>query len=456
MPTKVLLCDTADGLAQLQYALMKSGADLEIEVVADGFRAVEVAARTQPAVVVAEIGLEGLSGVDLVERLLRVVPETVVICWTNVPSPVIAGQMLKAGASAYVLKEDGPDAILRAMRAVLDGNVALSPRVGVQLAERLVSESTRRRDLELALTQVSERLDSLTTAKADFLANVSHELRTPVTVAKGIAYVLKNRGLPEEDQEEFLDQLESSLEKLMMLIDEMLTIADLDRGTLTLKTSDLDLSPILDHVADEIERQYPAVQILRDVPERLPGAADAVRFAEVVRQLLDNACRYSPEGRPVLVKARAMTEGTVISVTDHGAGMARDLVARAFNEPFTAGEEILRKERAGAGVGLHMARQLVLQHGGIMWADPLPAGGTRVSFVIPAHAGQTVTEPPRLPDPDETGDVGPAVFEPVDLGPAALEPPVGEPSAPATPPRPDLIEEALVAIPQSTSTTSSS
>jgi signal transduction histidine kinase len=406
MPTKVLLCDSADGLAQLQYHLLKSGASLEMEVVTDGFRAVEVAARTQPAVVVTEIGLEGLSGSDLVRRLLAIVPETSVICWTNAPSPVMAAQMLHAGASAYLLKEDGPDAVLRAIRAVLDGNVALSHRVGSQMADRLVTESIQRQELELALGEVSERLESLTTAKADFLANISHELRTPVTVAKGIAYVLKNRGIPEEEQLDFLSQLEGSLEKLMMLIDEMLTIADLDRGTLTLKLTEVDLAPILLHVADEIARQYPGVEIRREVPEGLPGAADPVRFAEVVRQLLDNACRYSPESEPVVLKGRGMTEGVVVSVTDHGAGIPREVVSRAFNEPFSAGEDILRKERSGAGVGLHMARQLVLQHGGIMWADPLPAGGTRVSFVIPAHQGDTVTKRPTLGEADPVAPVG--------------------------------------------------
>jgi len=400
MPTRVLLCDTPDGLAQLQYTLIKSGAGLEMEVVTDGFRAVEVAARTQPTVVVAEIGLEGLAGTDLVRRLLAIVPETSIVCWTNVSSPVTAAQMLHAGASAYLLKEDGTEAVLRAIRAVIDGNVALSHRVGAQLADRLVAESTQRRDLELALGEVSERLEALTTAKADFLANISHELRTPVTVAKGIAYVLKNRGIPEEEQLEFLGQLEGSLEKLMMLIDEMLTIADLDRGQLTLKLTEVDLSPILAHVAEEIGRQYEAIEIRREVPDRLVCPADPVRFAEVVRQLLDNGCRYSPEGQPVVLKARAMSEGVVVSVTDHGVGVPRDVVAKAFNEPFTAGEDILRKERAGAGVGLHMARQIVLQHGGILWAEPLPIGGTRVSFVIPAHAGQTLTSPPELAEPE--------------------------------------------------------
>lgn len=403
MATRVVLCDTADGLAKLQYTLLKSSADLEMEVVTDGFRAVEVAARTQPAVVVAEIGLEGLSGADLVRRLLAIVPETAVICWTNVASPITAAEMLHAGASAYLLKEDGADAVLRAIRSVLDGNVALSPRVGLQVADRLVNESNHRRDLELALGEVSERLETLTTAKADFLANISHELRTPVTVAKGIAYVLKNRGIPQEEQDEFLGQLEASLEKLTLLIDEMLTIADLDRGTLTLKLTDVDLAPILSHVADEMVRRYPNIPLHRDLPVALPGSADPVRFAEVVRQLLDNAYRYSREDRGVVLKGRTLTEGVVVSVTDHGEGIPREIVSQAFNEPFSTGEDVLRKERAGAGVGLHMARRLVLQHGGIMWAEPLPAGGTRFSFVIPARQGDTISEPPILAEHEPAG-----------------------------------------------------
>jgi len=396
MPIKVLLCDSADGLAQLQYALIKSGADLQLEVVTDGFRAVEVASRTQPEIVVTEIALDGLAGTELVRRLLATVPETHVICWTAVPSPVTAGEMLGAGASGYLLKEDGSEAVLRAIRGVMAGNVTLSHRVALQVGERFAWEAQQRRAFEEALSETTEQLDHLTTAKAEFLANVSHELRTPVTVAKGIAYVLKNRGIPEEEQHDFLSKLESSLEKLMMLVDEMLTIADLDRGTLSLKLTDVDLAPLLRHVADEIGRQYPDVEIERYVPESLPAAADPVRISEVVRQLLDNACRYSPDDVAVQLSARMMSEGVVVSITDHGRGVHRELVTRAFNEPFSTAEDVLRKERDGAGVGLHMARQLVRQHGGIIWVDPLPAGGTRMSFCIPIHSGEQVTAQPAL------------------------------------------------------------
>jgi signal transduction histidine kinase len=393
MPTKVVLCDTPDGLAQLQYVLIKSGAALEVETVTDGLRAVEVAARTHPELVVTGTGAgedeDDLAGDELVRRLLAVAPGTKVICWAE-PTPLAAAEMLEAGAAAFVSREEGPDGVFRAMRAVHAGPVALSTDVAVGMAGHLLEEAGRVETLETTIAEVSDQLQSLTTAKADFLANVSHELRTPVTVAKGIAYVLKNRGIPPNEEEEFIGQLEASLEKLSMLIEEMLIVADMDRGTLSLELTDLDLAPLLRQVADEIGRQFPDVTIEREIPETLPGAADPTRFAEIVRQLLDNACRYSPEGVAVQLKGRPMDEGVVVSVTDHGEGMARQTASRAFDEPFSAGEDILRKERAGAGVGLHMARQLVVQHGGILWADPIPSGGTRVSFVIPNTPGERI------------------------------------------------------------------
>jgi signal transduction histidine kinase len=408
MSTKVLLCDTAEGLAQLQYALLKSGEDLQTDVVTDGVRAVESAARTQPEVVVAEIGLDGLAGAELVRRLIATVPEARVICWTTLPSPFTAAEMLGVGASGYLLKEDGPEAVARAIMPVLGGNVVISPRIAEQIGARFGQAVRHEREMESALADTSEQLDLLTSAKAEFLANVSHELRTPVTVAKGIAYVLKHRGIPDDEREEFLEKLEGSLEKLMTLVDELLTIAELDRGTLLLQLVETDLAPIVRHVADDMARRYPAVTIEQAVPEHLLAVADQGRISEVVRQLIDNACRYAPEAGAVQVRARTMDEGVVVSITDHGQGMAREIAMQAFNQPFSTGEEILRKERSGIGLGLHMARQLIVQHGGVIWADPLPAGGTRVSFCLPVTRGERLTEPPPI-----TADVEAPALRPV-------------------------------------------
>jgi signal transduction histidine kinase len=183
-------------------------------------------------------------------------------------------------------------------------------------------------------------------------------------------------------------------------VDELITIAELERGTLEFDLAIVDLAPLLRHAADEIGRQYPSVWIDRDISEVLPAYADPARIGEVVRQLLDNACRYSPDDKSVEIRARALAEGVVVTVTDRGQGMQREVAHQAFDQPFSTGEATLRKEKAGVGVGLHLARQLIVGHGGILWADPIPSGGTRVSFCVPAHAGERVTTPPvELPTP---------------------------------------------------------
>ena len=395
MTVTVLLCDTADGLAQLQYALIRSGADLQLEVTADALRAVELAARTKPDVIVTELTMEGLGGAELLKRLRASAPGSRTICYSDVADPRMVAEVLAAGAAGYVLREEGPDEVLRAVLAAAAGaGASLSAGAAALVAGTLGEALDDRERLSIQLAEIEEATRQGTAAKAEFLSNISHELRTPVTVAKGIAYVLRNRHIPDGEWEEFIQQLQASLDKLMMMVDEIITIAEIERGTLELDIAELDLAPLLRHAADEIGRQYPDLEIQRLFPDTLRAFADPARIGEVVREILDNGCRYSPEGRPVELRARLLDEGVVVTVTDRGQGMQRGVASQAFDQPFSTGEATLRKEKAGVGVGLHLARQLIVQHGGILWTDPVPSGGTRVSFCLPSSRGETVTELP--------------------------------------------------------------
>jgi signal transduction histidine kinase len=256
---------------------------------------------------------------------------------------------------------------------------------------RAVTEAHR---LRVELDELASSVTQGTSAKADFLANISHELRTPVTVAKGIAYVLRNPAVPEDEREQFLGQLQASLDKLMGIVDEIITIAELERGTFELDVTAMDLAPLIRHAVDEVAREYPQTPIEAVVPDELRAVADGPRIGGVVRELLDNACRYSPTGRAVELAARMLDEGVVLSVTDHGDGLDRAIAMKAFEQPFSTGEATLRKEKAGVGVGLHLARQIVWEHGGVMWSDPLPGGGTRISFCVPINEGERLAVPP--------------------------------------------------------------
>jgi signal transduction histidine kinase len=394
MGATVLVCDAADEVAYLQYHLLREAPDLVVDVTSDPFRAVEAAARARPDVITVDLGLDGMEGTELIRRLCASTPGTRVIARSSSREAAAVAEALGAGATGYVLREDGPDALLAAVRAALTGAAVLSPVVATAFGSEVARLVASERALAAELEEIRSSVTQGTSAKADFLANISHELRTPVTVAKGIAYVLRNPAVPEGERDQFLGQLQASLDKLMAIVDEIITIAELERGTFELDITPMDLAPLIRHAVDEVGREYPDTPIDAQLPDELRAIADGPRIGGVVRELLDNACRYSPLGRGIELSARMLDEGVVVIVTDHGVGLDRSLAMKAFDQPFSTGEATLRKEKAGVGVGLHLARKIVIEHGGVMWSDPLPGGGTRVSFCIPINEGQRLAVPP--------------------------------------------------------------
>jgi signal transduction histidine kinase len=396
MTTTVLLCDAPDEVSRLQYHLLREAPDLLVEVTTDAVRAVDAVVRARPQIVVCEPELDGLPSGELIRRLRATSPATKVIARGAFADAGRVAAALGAGASAYLTKAEPLESVVSTIRSVDGGAVLLSPVAAMVLGDELGAMTGRIRELEGELSELKADVSAGSTAKADFLANISHELRTPVTVAKGIAYVLRNPTVPEVERGQFLDQLQGSLDKLMAIVDEVITMSELEKGTFSLELAPTDLAPLVRHAVDEISRQYPAQSIAAQVPDTLAAVADGAKIGGVVRELLDNACRYSPPERPVEVVARMLNEGVVVAVTDHGEGLDRNVATKAFEQPFSTGEGILRKEKAGVGVGLHLARQIVVEHGGIMWADPLPGGGTRVSFCLPAHAGERLSSPPSV------------------------------------------------------------
>jgi signal transduction histidine kinase len=405
---RVLLCDRGSVLADFQDVVRAAYPESQVDIETDPYRAVERAHDTRPEIIVTEIDLSGIAGVELIRRFRDAAPRARVVVWTREDSADSALAALGAGGAGWLLKAEGNERVLAAIAAASRGVISISPDIADALSRREARARLHELELEDALALSAGELDGVTTAKAEFLSNISHELRTPVTVAKGISHIIAKRDVAEPERGRLLSQLDQSLDKLMGIVDGLLTIAESERGNLTLEIEAFDLVPAIDAIVDEVGARYPQVSIDRALPRQLTTSADRTRIGEVVRHMLDNACRYSPASGTVQITARSQVEGTVVSVTDHGEGILREVVARAFDEPFSTGEAILRKERAGAGLGLHMARRLVVEHGGVMWADPLPGGGTRVSFCIPAQDGDTldappmVAEPPVTPEPAET------------------------------------------------------
>jgi signal transduction histidine kinase len=382
MVCSVLLCDTATEISALNDATIVEP-DLVVEVTTDGARALEMAARSRPNVVVCRLSMEGFTGTELLARLQASSPVSRIVTRVRAEDAPRAASCLTGGASGVVATDDDPSDVVEVIRAVTAGAIAVSPRIARALGQTLTAAASDVGRLTQELDELRASVSAGTSAKADFLSNVSHELRTPVTVAKGIAYVLRNPSVGDGEREEFLDQLQGSLDKLMNIVDGIITMSELERGTFRLALSETDLAETVRRAVAVARAQHPSVSIEASIAPELHTVADEARLESVIGELLDNACRYSPEGAPVEVSARAMSEGIVVSITDRGEGLDRTVARRSFEEPFSTGEGVLRKEKSGVGAGLHLARQLVVEHGGTLWTDPLPGGGTRAAFCIP-------------------------------------------------------------------------
>lgn len=369
-----------------------------VEQADDGYRTIVVVERTHPGTVLVSLSAGGPDAPELIERIRQIEPSCRILFVAAEPDAARDAELVTAGANGILL-ESNVAALSHAVEQVSSGGLILDPLVAADLGQALIESVTQRGEWARQLADRTRQAEELARAKSDFLANVSHELRTPLTIIKGVAATLRMTEA-DEKQSGMLSQIERATDNLVMQIESIITQASMNRGDYTVNVVGCDLSQTIRAAAEEAAAGHPNVSLEMGVSDHVQAVADIRAIRGVVRQLVDNACRYSDAGGVVSLKARSGDEGLTVHVTDRGVGVDREKVAAALAEAFSPGEEIMTKERAGLGLGLNLARNLIALHGGILWAEPLPGGGSRVSFTIPPKAAATAgsAEPGTLAD----------------------------------------------------------
>ena len=363
-----------------------------VEVADDGYRAIELAERTRPSAALVDAAASGPKTQELIRRVKLAVPGCNVVVLVAEPSAERDVEHLRAGADAILLGAPDSGFLVWTLQRLGEGGLVLAPTVARSLGQALSDAVTQRGEWAKQLSARTKQAEDLARAKSDFLGNVSHELRTPLTIIKGVAATLRVSN--PQGNEEMLGQVEKAADKLILMIESIITHASMERGDYSLTFRKCDLALPIRDATDNAATGYPHVTVEMFIPEHLPAIADARAIRGVVRQLVDNACRYSDAGGVVSVKARGGEEGVTVHVTDRGQGVNRDKIQAALGQAFSPGEEIMTKERAGLGLGLNLSRNLVGLHGGILWHEPLPGGGSRVSFTIPPEGPEGAKDQP--------------------------------------------------------------
>ncbi len=267
--------------------------------------------------------------------------------------------------------------------------MAASLQASVQSLERKVEERTR--ELQRALAELSRKgrqLEIASEHKSHFLANMSHELRTPLNAIIGFSQVLRQRlfGPINERQEEYLDDILSSGNHLLSLINDVLDLSKVEAGQVELEVALFSLRETLERGVVMV-REPATKDGVRLSLELAPGVdlveGDERRLRQVIFNLLSNAVKFTPEGGEVVVATASRDHEVLISVTDTGPGIRVEDHERIFEE--FQQTDVGVQLREGTGLGLALSKRLVELHGGRIWVESEPGHGSRFVFTLPAN-----------------------------------------------------------------------
>jgi signal transduction histidine kinase len=255
-----------------------------------------------------------------------------------------------------------------ATRAIASGD--LDRRVPVTSADEIGR-------LADSINTMAADLARLEAARREFIAKISHDLRTPLTAIKG--FVINLQDTAPESMQSALGTIDEQTDRLVRLVNDLLALSRLQRGELRLERTSVDLAQLARSTVGLVEAKAlrAGQAVCLDLPSQLPHLeGDADRLQQALLNLLDNALKFAPAGSTVQVSAAAGQGDITLRVLDDGRGLTAGELEHAF-EPY------FRGAGGGAGLGLTIAREIVLAHGGRIWLSPRPEGGAEAGFSLP-------------------------------------------------------------------------
>lgn len=283
------------------------------------------------------------------------------LMWVLIPA--VLGAAVVAVLLARPVARDAKRICDAAMR-VADGD--LTARSGVRRNDEL-GEAAEMFDVMVA------RLDAVERERALMLSSISHDLRTPLAALRAAVEAIRDGVAADPDM--YLTGMERQVRALSSLVDDLQLHSRLVSGTLELRRTRIDLTELADEAMETVRplAENRRVKLLLEAPSRITIEADGSQLGRVIRNLLDNAIRHAPNDSVVLVQVAADGPHAVLRVIDQGDGFPAEFRSRAF-EPFTRADPARDLSTGTAGLGLSIARGIVLAHHGSVGLGDGPGG----------------------------------------------------------------------------------
>lgn len=352
----------------------------------EGYR---IMATTPIHVVLCDQRMPNMTGIAFFERIKNDFPDAVRLLVTGYPEAETSIAAINAGdVFRYITKPWDPVELEMIVAQAFERYGLVAQNQALLNELRAVNASLEERVAErtTALMAANEQLQQANDLKNEFMGIAAHDLRTPLTVIKGIAsMMLSQPDLPPYQRDEYMQMILDAVEDMIALLNDLLSISEIESGKLVLRPKEVDLYRYLRRIA-QVNRPMAAskdIHLVLHLDDDLPRMRfDPERVQQVFNNLLSNAFKFSNPGTTVTLRATRSPGGVRFTVIDQGPGIAPEEVGHIF-EAFRRASPRATGAEGSTGLGLAICKRIVELAGGTIEVESEVGYGSRFSFTLP-------------------------------------------------------------------------
>jgi len=265
--------------------------------------------------------------------------------------------------------------------------------------EKLPGENplkTIRNAIETLTSEKNKEIDALKKRDAfrkDLIADISHELKTPIFAAQGFVHTLIDGAVKEKAvRKKFLKKAAKSLDGLDLLVQDLLTLSQIETGQVKMRFAEFDLAALVEEVFDQFKGKSNKKEVLlrMDGPARkILVNADRRRISQVITNFISNAIKHSPEAGEVVVRFGVRKKSVEVQIRDFGEGIPSEHIDRIF-ERFYRVDKSRSREKGGTGLGLAIVKHILEGHNTQPEVESTPGKGSTFSFRLPRARNENI------------------------------------------------------------------